>query len=86
MPQGSLGCMSTLTIDLDDGDAELVQAAARVVNQPLERWVRESICQVAKCTLQSTRTAVRRISPLHPGAMQPTPSFDEPLQEFAPYV
>ena len=36
--------MSTLTIKLDDGAARLVEQAAQTVNQPLEHWLRESIC------------------------------------------
>lgn len=78
--------MSTLTIQLDDDAARLVQAAARVVNQPVERWLRESICQMAERTVNGALGAVRRVAPLHPGAMQPTPDFNEPLEEFAPYV
>ena len=78
--------MSTLTINLDDDVARLVQAAAQAVNQPLEHWLRESICQMAERTVNSTKTAARRVSPLHPGAMQPAPDFNAPLEEFAPYV
>jgi hypothetical protein len=29
---------------------------------------------------------VRRVSPLHPGVMQPAPDFNAPLEELAPYV
>ena len=78
--------MSTLTIKLDDDTVRLVEQAAQVVNQPLEHWLRESICQAAARTMNSIHVAIRRISPLHPGAMQPTADFDVPLEEFAPYV
>ena len=78
--------MSTLTIHLDDEAARLVQAAARVVNQPLDHWLRESICEVAERTVKNAATATRRVSPLHPGAMQAAPDFNAPLEEFVPYV
>lgn len=78
--------MSTLTIQLDDDAARLVAEAAQVTNQPLENWLRESICQVAACTVNTAKSAVRRVSPLHPGAMQPAPDFNAPLEEFVPYV
>lgn len=78
--------MSTLTIKLDDDTARLVEKAAKVVNQPLERWLRESICQAAVRTVNSTEAAIRRTSPLHPGAMQPAADFNAPLEGFAPYV
>jgi hypothetical protein len=78
--------MSTLTINLDDDAARLVQAAARTVNQPLEQWLRESICQVAERTVNGAKPPTRRVTPLHPGAMQPARDFNAPLEEFAPYV
>ena len=78
--------MSTLSIDLDDDAARLVQEAAKSVNQPLEHWLRESICQAAARTIRRAPMGTRRIAPLHPGAMQPTPDFNAPLEEFAPYV
>ncbi len=78
--------MSTVTIQLDDDAARLVAEAAKVTNQPLEHWLRESIRQVAARTVNSAKIAARRVSPLHPGAMQPAPDFDAPLEEFAPYV
>ena len=78
--------MSTVTINLDDDVARLAQAAAQAVNQPLEHWVRESICQMAERTVKNTKTVVRRVSPLHPGAMQAAPDFNAPLEEFNPYV
>ena len=78
--------MSTVTIHLDDEAARLVQAAARAVNQPLEHWLRESILQMAERTVNSAKASAPRVSPLHPGAMQTTPDFNAPLEEFAPYI
>ncbi|MCP5519527.1 MAG: hypothetical protein H7A45_19980 [Verrucomicrobiales bacterium] len=78
--------MSTLTIHLDDDAARLVQAAAQVVNQPLEHWLRENIRQMAERTVNDAKTTTRRVYPLHPGAMQPAQDFNAPLAEFAPYV
>ena len=78
--------MSTLTIKLDDDDARLVAKAAQVTNQPLERWLRENICQAAARTVNRAEAAHGRISPLHPGAIQPAPDFNAPSEEFAPYV
>ena len=78
--------MSTLTIKLDDDDARLVAKAAQVTNQPLEHWLRESICQAAARAVNRAETAHSRVSPLHPGAMQLAPDFNAPLAEFAPYV
>lgn len=78
--------MSTLTFNLDDDAARLVRAAAQSVNQPLEHWLRESICQAAARTVCSGPAVPRRIAPLHPGAMQPTPDFNAPLEEFTAYV
>ncbi len=78
--------MRTLTIQLDDDAARLVAEAAQVTNQSLENWLRESICEIAARTVNGAKSAVRRVSPLHPGAMQPTPDFNAPLEEFAPYM
>ena len=78
--------MSTLTINLDDDAARLVQAAAQSVNQPLEHWLRESICQAAAQTVSQSPAVSRRLAPLHPGAMQPTADFNAPLEEFAAHV
>ena len=78
--------MSTLTIALDDDAAGLVREAAKAENRPLEEWVRQSICQAAARTVGNAKAVSRRISPLHPGAMQPAPDFNAPLEEFAPYV
>lgn len=81
--------MSTFTIQLDDDAARLVVEAAQVTNQPLEHWLRENICDAAAravSTAKSVSPVSRRLSPLHPGAMQPAPDFDAPLEEFAPYV
>ncbi len=77
--------MSTLTIDLDEDTTRLVQEAARSVNQPVREWARNSICQAAACAVAVPAPA-RRISPLHPGAIQPAADFNGPLEEFAPYV
>ena len=78
--------MSTLTIKLDDDDARLVEKAAQAAAQPLERWLRESICQAAAHAVNGTKPAQQRISPLHPGAMEPAPDFNAPLEEFGPHV
>jgi len=78
--------MSTLTIQLDDDAARVVREAAQMADQPLEFWLREKICQAAALTVIGAKSAVRRVSPLHPGAMQPAPDFNAPLGEFAPYV
>ena len=78
--------MSTLTIKLDDELARLVEKAALVTNQPLDHWLRESISQAARRTVNVATAHLPRISPLHPGAMQPSPDFNSPLAEFAPYV
>jgi len=78
--------MSTLTIKLDDDDARLVEMAAQAAAQPLEHWLRESICQAAAHAVNATKPATRRISPLHPGAMDPAPDFNAPLEEFTPHV
>ena len=64
----------------------MVAEAAQVVKQPLEHWLRESICQAAARTVASAKVSVHRVSPLHPGVMQPGPDFNTPLEEFAPYV
>ncbi len=77
--------MSTLTIDLDDDATRLVQEAARAVNQPVRDWARNSICQAAARTVAVTARS-RRISPLHPGAIQPAADFNEPMDEFAAYT
>lgn len=77
--------MSTLTIELDDADALLVQAAARAMNQPVREWVRASI-QLAAARAAEPAAPAPRVSPLHPGAIQPAPDFNAPLPEFAPYI
>jgi hypothetical protein len=78
--------MSTLTIHLDDDAARLVREAAQMADQPLEFWLREKVCEAAAHTVNGAKSAVRRVSPLHPGAMQPAPDFNAPLEEFASYV
>ena len=78
--------MSTLTIKLDDDAARLVEQAAQTAEQPLEHWLRESICQAAARTVSGAKAGPRRISPLHPGAMNPAPDFNAPLEEFSPYI
>jgi hypothetical protein len=78
--------MSTLTIQLDDETARLVREAAQMADQPLESWLREKVSQAAARTGNGTKSSARRVSPLHPGAMQPAPDFNTPLEEFAPYV
>ena len=37
-------------------------------------------------TVNGTQSAVRRVSPLHPGVMQLAPDFNAPLEEFTPQV
>jgi hypothetical protein len=78
--------MSTLTIQLDDNAARLVREAAQMADQPLEFWLREKVCQAAARAVNGAKSAVRRVSPLHPGSMQLAPDFNAPLEEFAPYV
>ncbi len=75
---------STLTIQLDDEAACLVREAAQVADQSLEFWLREKVCQAAARTVNGAKSAVRRVSPLHPGVMQLAPDFNVPLEEFAP--
>jgi hypothetical protein len=82
----NLQYMSTVTIHLDDDVARLVAEAAQMARQPLESWLRDSVCQAAARAVSSTKAGVRRIAPLHPGAMQPAADFNAPLEEFAPYV
>lgn len=77
--------MSTLRIDLDDEAAILVQRAAAAQNRSIEEWLRENIQQAAARVVGSAQPPSNRVSPLHPGAMEPTPDFNEPLEEFAPY-
>lgn len=78
--------MSTLTIQLDDDAARMVREAAQMADQPLESWLRDKVCEAAARTVNGGKSAVRRVSPLHPGAMQAAPDFSAPLEEFAPYV
>lgn len=76
--------MNSLTIDLDDDADRLVREAARAVNQPLGVWARDSLCRAAARAVEPAAPA-RRVSPLHPGAMQPSADFNAPMEEFAPY-
>ncbi len=78
--------MSTLTITLDDAAARLVAEAARTTNQPVERWLRDSICQAAARTVAEKPARALRVSPLHRGAMQAAEDFNASMEEFAPYV
>lgn len=78
--------MSTLIIQLDDETARLVREAAQMADRSLESWLREKVSQAAARTVNGTKSAVRRVSTLHPGAMQPAPDFNAPLEEFAPYA
>jgi len=78
--------MSTFTVSLDDEAAHLVREAARAVNQPLDRWLSESLRQAAARTLRRTKAGTARIFPLHPGAMEAAPDFNAPLPEFSPYL
>lgn len=77
--------MSTLTIDLDQDSARLVEEAARAANQPVDEWARASICQAAARMVKASSPA-SRVSPLHPGAMHPAADFNAPLEEFSSYV
>jgi hypothetical protein len=77
--------MSTLRIDLDDEAASLVQRAAAAQNRSIEDWLRDNIQQAAARVVGSAQPTSHRVSPLHPGAMQPASDFNEPLEEFAPY-
>jgi len=78
--------MSTLIIQLDDDSARLVREAAQMADQPLEFWLREKVCQAAARAVNGAKSAIPRVSPLHPGAMKAAPDFNAPLEEFAPYV
>ncbi|MCI0538533.1 MAG: hypothetical protein L0Z50_25275 [Verrucomicrobiales bacterium] len=78
--------MSTLTIQLDDDAARLVAEASQAAKQPLEDWLRDNICRAAALAVNGAKSVARRVSPLHPGAMQPGLDFNAPLEEFAPYV
>ena len=79
--------MSTVTITLDDDTVRLAEEAARAANQSLNQWLEESICQAAAARpVHGAKSSQHRISPLHPGAMQPAADFNAPLEEFAPYV
>jgi uncharacterized protein (DUF1778 family) len=81
--------MSSLTIDLDDATARLIESAAQVAKQPVRDWVRDSICYAAEQIIKDAAPAsasVRRVFPLHPGAMKASSDFNAPLDEFAPYV
>jgi hypothetical protein len=77
--------MSTLTIQLDENAARLVEDAARAANQPVAEWARTSICRAAALTVKGPAPA-SRVSPLHPDAMHPASDFNAPLDEFAPYL
>ena len=37
-------------------------------------------------TVNGAQSAVRRVSPLHPGVMQLAPDFNAPLEEFTPRI
>ena len=78
--------MSTLTIDLDDEAARLVREAARAENQSVGEWLRNNISQAVARRATPVKALPRRISPLHPGAMQAAPDFNAPMEEFVPYV
>jgi hypothetical protein len=80
------GAMSTLTIQLDDDAARMVQEAAQMADQPLDFWLREKVCQAAASMVNGAKAAGRRVSPLHPGVMQAAADFNAPLEEFAPYA
>jgi hypothetical protein len=77
--------MSTLTISLDDESSRLVQEAARAANQPVSEWARNRICRAAVQTVHNS-TPLRRIAPLHPGAIQTTTDFNAPLEEFEAHI
>jgi len=78
--------MSKITIELDDEAARTVREAAQAAQQPIESWVREKICQAAWRAVSAGKDGRARTFPLHPGAMEIMPGFDDPLEEFSPYV
>ena len=77
--------MSTITIELDDEAARAVREAAQAAHKPVENWARETICQAASRAVGTGKNGAR-IFPLHPGAIAIMPGFNEPLEEFSPYV
>jgi hypothetical protein len=77
--------VSTLRIDLDDEAARLVYRAAAAQNRPIEDWLRDKIQEAAARVVDGAQPGSNRISPMHPGDMQPAPNFNEPLEQFAPY-
>ena len=78
--------MNTLTITLGEEAAQLVRKAAESVNQPVEDWVRESICKAAARAVNTQECGTRRIAPLHPDAMNPAHDFNASTEEFQRYI
>jgi hypothetical protein len=77
--------VSKLLLNLDEETARMAECAARQANQTLEQWLCANI-RAAALSMATTVPPVRRIAPLHPGAMRPSADFNAPLNEFAPYV
>lgn len=75
-----------MTVHLDDESARMVAEAALAAKQPLEQWLRENLRQAATRSLSGAKAVEGRISPLHPGAMQPAADFNAPLAEFTLHV
>lgn len=76
--------MTTITIELDDRSARLIQEAASLANKSVDEWVRDSIFQAAVRTATGA-PRTERICGLHPGAIEMAPDFNDPLPEFEPY-
>jgi hypothetical protein len=70
--------MNTLTIQLDEDAARMVEEASKASNQPLEQWLRENICQAATRTMNpATPSPSQALTPLNP-------DYDPFFEEFAP--
>jgi len=78
--------MSKITIELNEEAAQTVFEAAQAAHQPVENWARETICQAAARAISAGKNGRPRVFPLHPGAMEIIPGFNDPLEEFSPYA